>query len=176
MSNDSRLRAMEWIHKVIFKCDLTILFLIVYDYRVCDHSMDHYIHNRWCYILSTQQYSKSEMRMVFQIDDTNPIPLHIHHIFDTQEEQNSSIDCIQWNHSSVVNKWMMILEMRWFVEYWTIEENRMMNRSKKKRMGNRIIEKRMRDCEERGIERKKSNKRTQWEYQIHWFPESENQW
>ena len=37
----------------------------------------------------------------------------------------------------------------------------MMNRSKKKRMGNRIIEKRMRDCEERGIERKKSNKRTQ---------------
>ena len=37
----------------------------------------------------------------------------------------------------------------------------MMNRSKKKRMGNRIIEKRMRDCEEKGMEGKKNDERTQ---------------
>ena len=36
----------------------------------------------------------------------------------------------------------------------------MMNRSKKKRMGNRIIEKRMRDCEEKGME-EKNDERTQ---------------
>ena len=39
----------------------------------------------------------------------------------------------------------------------------MMNRSKKKRMGNRRIEKRIRDCEEKGMEGKKNDERTQGE-------------
>ena len=47
----------------------------------------------------------------------------------------------------------------------------MINRSKKKRMGNRRIEKRIRDCEDKGMEGKQNDERTQWEwYQIHWFP------
>ena len=52
------------------------------------------------------------MRKAFQIDDNNPIPLHIHHKLDTQEEQNSSIDCILLNCTSVLCRWIMILEMR----------------------------------------------------------------
>ena len=48
------------------------------------------------------------MRKAFQIDDNNPIPLHIHHKLDTQEEQNSSIDCILLNCTFVLGRWMMI--------------------------------------------------------------------
>ena len=37
------------------------------------------------------------MRKAFQINDNNPIPLHIHHKLDNQEEQNSSIVLITLN-------------------------------------------------------------------------------
>ena len=52
------------------------------------------------------------MRNAFQIYDNNPIPLHIHHKFDTQEKQNSSIACILLNWTSILYRWIRIHDKR----------------------------------------------------------------